>query len=68
MKGGKGILGVLFCLLYNTSDCLDFYDGYLGNIYDYCSSYVVCGIGKVPDLITLNGLFRVCVDGHPTSL
>ena len=42
-------------VLWATSDCPAFYDGYLGAIDGFCSDDVVCGNLKAPDLVIFNG-------------
>ena len=38
-------------VLWDPSDCLALYDGYLGTIYGFCSDDVIGGNRKVPDLV-----------------
>ena len=44
-------------VLWDPSDLLALYDRYLGAIYGFCSTDVVCGNWEVPDLILLGGFF-----------
>ena len=44
-------------VLWDTSDFLTLYDGYLGGMCGFCSSDVVCGNWIVTDLILIYGLF-----------
>ena len=38
-------------VIWPPYEFLAFYDGYLGDIYGFCSTDVVCGNWTVPDLI-----------------
>ena len=44
-------------VIWDPSDCLDLYDGYLGVIDGFCSSDVIFVNCTVPDLVLLGGLF-----------
>ena len=45
-------------VLWDPSDCLALYGGYLGTIDGFCSADVIGGNRKVSDLILLDGLFK----------
>ena len=44
-------------VLWDPSDCLALYDGYLGAIDGFCSADVIGGNRTVSDLVLLDGLF-----------
>ena len=56
-KRGQGCPWDGLVVLWNTSYCLDLYDGYLGDIYGFCSAYVIGGNWKVSYLVILDGFF-----------
>ena len=45
-------------VLWATYDCLALYDGYLGDIYGFCSADVIGGNQIVSDLVILDGFFK----------
>ena len=56
-KRGQGYPWDGLVVLWAPSDRLALYDGYLGAIDEFCSSYVIGGNPAVSDLVLLDGLF-----------
>ena len=57
-KRGQGYPWGGLVVLWDPSDCLALYGGYLVNIYGFCSADVIDGNRTVSDLILLDGLFK----------
>ena len=54
---GEKVSWVGLVVLWAPSDCLAFYDGYLGGIDGFCSADVIGGNWTVFDLVIFDGLF-----------
>ena len=57
-KRGQGYPWDGLVVLWDPSDCLALYGGYLGTIDGFCSADVIGGNRTVSDLILLDGLFK----------
>ena len=44
-------------VIWDPSDCLALYDGYLGTIYGFCSADIISDNQKFSDLVLLHGFF-----------
>ena len=56
-KRGQGYPWDGIVVLWNNYDFLDFYDGYLGDIYGFYYDNVIGGNQAVSDLVLLDGFF-----------
>ena len=55
-KRGQGYTWDGLVVLWDPSDFLELYDGYLGGLDGFCSSDVIGGNWTVSDLVILDGL------------
>ena len=56
-KRGQGYPLDGLVVLWDTSDCLELFDGYLGGIDGFFSADVIGGNRKVSDLVLFDGFF-----------